>query len=68
MLAFIDNNFGLPPLTRQVGNAYDYAQSFTFGAGSSPTTAFPTLTHQHISARVREQVRQYDRTHPDDAT
>jgi phospholipase C len=68
MLAFIDNNFGLPPLTRQVGSAYDYAQSFTFGAASPPTTAFPPLTHQHISARVREQVWQYDRTHPDDAT
>ena len=68
MLAFIDSNFGLPPLTRQVRNAYDYANAFNFSAASPPTTAFPTIVHQHISAAIKEQVRQYNRTHRDDVT
>jgi phospholipase C len=68
MLAFIDNNFGLPPLTRRVGRVYDYAQAFNFAAASPPTTALPPLVHQHISAEIKEQVRQYNRTHRDDLT
>jgi phospholipase C len=68
MLAFIDNNFGLQPLTREVRGAYDYANAFDFSAVAPPTTAIAPTVHQHISAEVERRVRQYLRTHPDDMT
>jgi phospholipase C len=68
MLAFIDSNFGLPPLTAEVEQAYDYAQAFDLAAATPPTTAVPPLVQQHISAETRAQVREYGRTHGDDVT
>jgi hypothetical protein len=66
MLAFIDHNFGLPPLTPEVARAYDYAKAFDFNAAGPPTTAAPAMVHQHISAATKRQVRRYERTHPDE--
>ena len=46
MLAFIEHNFGLPPLTNRDAPAYDYQYSFDFTA--PPSLAKTHLTHSPI--------------------
>ena len=68
MLAFIDHNFGLPPLSAEVASAYDYAKAFDFRASASADVGIVPMVQQHISADVRHEVRKYLRMHPDDVT
>jgi phospholipase C len=66
MLAFIDNNFGLPALTPRVGAAYDYSNSFDFTR--TATTPAPRMVHTHISPHLRAQVRKNADMWEDDPT
>jgi phospholipase C len=65
MLAFIDHNFGLRPLTSQVGNAYDYGNSFDF---ATPNTETPQMVHTHVSKEEKAKVALYNRLHAPDPT
>ena len=68
MLAFVDHNFRLRPLTRNVRNAYGYAKSFDLRAARPPTTATPPMVHQHISQRTKREVRRLAPTEEADPT
>jgi phospholipase C len=55
LLAFTEHTFGVPPLTRLDGSAYDYADSFDFT--SAPRAAPPVLPHrQPIPEAERQQI------------
>jgi phospholipase C len=41
MLAFTEHLFGLPPLSAEDGNAYDYANAFNFAQVPLPGIALP---------------------------
>jgi phospholipase C len=53
MLAFIQHDFALAPLTDAVSNAYDYMGSFDFG--QHPLSG-PAMTHTRIPASERAQL------------
>jgi phospholipase C len=56
MLAFTEHVFGLPALARSDANAYDFADSFDFGAAHLAKT---NLTHQPLS----QSERRYSENH-----
>jgi hypothetical protein len=66
MLAFIDHNFGLKPLTPLVGAAYDYSDSFDFSTMVTGPT--PTMVRTPVSAHTRALVRRLRPTWEDDPT
>jgi phospholipase C len=53
MLAFLQHNFGLGPLTRAVSRAYDYSKAFDFD--QVPVRPVP-MTKSEISERERERL------------
>jgi phospholipase C len=65
MLSFIDHNFGLPALTPEVANAYDYTNAFDFK--QSPLSPIAT-THTKIPARTRARVAKLARLWRNDPT
>jgi len=65
MLAFIDHNFGLAPLTNGVAQAYDYSNSFNFA--QEPLIG-PRMTHTRISAAERSRLAKLAPFEEDDPT
>jgi phospholipase C len=65
MLAFIDHNFGLTPLTNGVAQAYDYSNSFNF---TQQPLAGPRMTHTDISAAERARLAKLAPFEEDDLT
>jgi phospholipase C len=65
MLSFITHNFGLSPITPEVGAAYDYADSFDF---SQPPLSRVQMTHTRISAQEKALVARLAEKYDDDAT
>jgi phospholipase C len=57
ILAFVEHTFGLAPLGRHDGTAYDFASAFDFSQNALPAIS---MTHRQIS---RAELR-YIRTHP----
>jgi phospholipase C len=60
VLAFIEHNWGLPPLTDADGTAYDYSNSFDFT--QPPVLSVPTM----VSRRIPEWERRWIAEHPVD--
>jgi phospholipase C len=65
MLAFVDYNFDLPPLTTAVAEAYDYSNSFDF---TQRPLAGPRMTHTRISAHERARLAKLLPREEDDET
>jgi phospholipase C len=65
MLSFITHNFGLTPITPEVGGAYDYANSFDFT--QTPLGAVP-MTHTRISQAEKARIARLAKLYADDAT
>jgi len=62
MLAFVEHNFGIPPLSNVDGNAYDYANSFDYG--QKPLAPIPL--HQRELPTAEQQWLAEHPAPPDD--
>ncbi len=65
MLSFVDAVFGMPPLSANVGSAYDYSGAFDF---SQEPLAGPRMTHTKISAQERRELAKLAPMVEDDPT